>query len=89
LIDTYFPMAFFPVFRMQDALRRKTLSSDTWNRLVADYDRGEQLRAAERDVRTAFVPPRPFVERVAKLGALGHHVEVDRIEQTTRQHKNS
>lgn len=76
LVDTYFPMAFYPVFRMQDALTRKTLSPDIWNRLIADYDRMENRRAAERDVRTAFVPPRPFVERIAKLGAMSHLIEV-------------
>jgi len=76
LVDTYFPMAFFPVFRMQDALRRKTLTPDIWNHLIAEYDRTESRRAAERDVRTAFVPPRPFVERIAKLGAMSHLIEV-------------
>ena len=29
-IDEAYPMAFFPVFRMQDSMRKKTLSADKW-----------------------------------------------------------
>jgi len=44
MVDTYFPMAFYPVFRMQDELRKKTLGQDQWLRFIAEYDAGEKRR---------------------------------------------
>ena len=63
-VDTFFPMAFFPVFRMQDSLQQRTLGMERWLNLIAKYDEGERRRCAERDVRKPFVPPRSFVERM-------------------------
>ena len=50
MVDTFFPMAFYPVFRMQDALQTKTLGTDKWFSLIAKYDEAERRRCA--------VPPR-------------------------------
>ena len=75
MVDTFFPMAFYPVFRMQDALQIKTLGVDIWLKLISRYDEGERRRCAERDVRRPFVPPRPFVARMVALGAMTHIAE--------------
>mmetsp|Transcript_60854 Transcript_60854/g.137605 ORF Transcript_60854/g.137605 Transcript_60854/m.137605 type:complete len:289 (+) Transcript_60854:375-1241(+) len=68
-------MAFFPVFKMQDSLMANTLGSDRWFKMRDEYDAREMRRAQERDVRLKFVPPKPFVERLARLGAMKQVVD--------------
>jgi len=73
LVDTFFPMAFFPVFRMQDQLRKNTLGADRWLKIIMIYDAAEKIRCTEEsDIRTTIIEQRPFIERMVKLGAMDH-----------------
>lgn len=73
LVDTFFPMAFFPVFRMQDQLRKKTLGPNRWTKLIMAYDAAEKIRITEEsDVRDTVIEQKPFIDRMVKLGAMDH-----------------
>jgi len=84
LVDTYFPMAFFPVFRMQGELQKKTLKLDKWLSKVSEYNKGERHRAMRRDSKVGFTAPRPFIERMVKLGAMKQVMEVGGLKALRR-----
>mmetsp|Transcript_54835 Transcript_54835/g.102764 ORF Transcript_54835/g.102764 Transcript_54835/m.102764 type:complete len:386 (-) Transcript_54835:170-1327(-) len=44
-LNLSFPLLFYPVFKLQDLLRKKTLGASTWRRMVDKWDAAEKKRA--------------------------------------------
>ncbi|CAM9129371.1 unnamed protein product [Heterosigma akashiwo] len=54
-MDRRFPLVFFPAFRLQDQMKRKTLGLKQWNKLHENIRR--QMEAADYAAKHGGMPP--------------------------------